>query len=163
MSVNTTGCCPKFNPEGWDGQHLHFEDKPFVKATTRSLMHVPMNMGSVFARVFKHIEDVGANDPNDFIVLSHDTSAWSAEHLFSVEKVVPKEEMTSLSGDFLTKVFEGPYSQAAKWDEQMRQEVRNQKSEPLEVYFFYTTCPKCAKVYGKNYVVGVAAIQPHVA
>lgn len=18
-SVNTTGCCPKFNPEGWDG------------------------------------------------------------------------------------------------------------------------------------------------
>jgi hypothetical protein len=41
MSVNTTGCCPKFNPQGWDAQELHFRDKPFVRATTRSLMHVP--------------------------------------------------------------------------------------------------------------------------
>lgn len=24
-----------------------------------------------------------------------------------------------------------------------------------KAYFFYTTCPKCAKIYGKNYVVGV--------
>ena len=27
-----------------------------------------------------------------------------------------------------------------------------------EVWFFYTTCPKCAKVYGKNYVVGIAEV-----
>jgi hypothetical protein len=27
------------------------------------------------------------------------------------------------------------------------------------VYFFYTTCPKCAEVYGKNYVVGVVEIR----
>jgi hypothetical protein len=26
-----------------------------------------------------------------------------------------------------------------------------------DVYFFFTTCPKCAKAYGRNYVVGVAA------
>ena len=26
------------------------------------------------------------------------------------------------------------------------------------VYFFYTTCPKCLEVYGKNYVVAVAAL-----
>ena len=27
-----------------------------------------------------------------------------------------------------------------------------------DVWFFYTTCPKCAKAYGQNYVVGVAQI-----
>ena len=55
MSVETTGCCPKFNPEGWDGRHLHFKDKLFVRATTRSLLHVPINMGTVFSRVQGHI------------------------------------------------------------------------------------------------------------
>ncbi|GLS34495.1 hypothetical protein GCM10010869_00830 [Mesorhizobium tianshanense] len=144
-SVNTTGCCPKFNPEGWDGQELHFKDKRFVKAATRSVMHVPMNMGSVFARVNKHIEDAGASDADRFIVLSQDISPWSSEHLFSVSKEVPGEEMAALSGNFVTKVFEGPYSQPRVWHEEMRQIARDRKSEPSDVYFFYTTCPKCAK------------------
>lgn len=66
--------------------------------------------------------------------------------------------MTTLSGDYVTKVFEGPYRQARRWDEEMRQVARDRTAEPREVYFFYTTCPKCAKAYGKNYVVGVAAV-----
>ncbi|CDX16785.1 conserved hypothetical protein [Mesorhizobium sp. ORS 3324] len=157
-SVNTTGCCPKFNPGGWDDQELHFRDKPFVRATARSVMHIPLNMGDVFARVNKHIDDAKASAKDQFIVLSRDISPWSSEHLFSVEKSVPGEEMTTLSGDFLTKVFEGPYSQARQWHEEMRQLARDRRSEPGDVYFFYTTCPKCAKAYGKNYVVGVAAV-----
>ncbi|MCV3205496.1 hypothetical protein OHD62_06965 [Mesorhizobium sp. YC-39] len=40
----------------------------------------------------------------------------------------------------------------------MRRIARDRNAEPREVYFFYTTCPKCAKAYGKNYVVGVAAV-----
>ncbi|GLQ76733.1 hypothetical protein GCM10007881_02480 [Mesorhizobium huakuii] len=157
-SVNTTGCCPRFNPEGWDGQELHFKDKPFVKATTHSVMHIPVNMGSVFARVNKHIEDAGASDPDRFIVLSRDVSPWSSEHLFAVSKPVANEEMTTLSGDYVTKLFEGPYSQARAWDEEMRQIARHRNAEGREVYFFYTTCPKCAKAYGKNYIVGIAAV-----
>jgi hypothetical protein len=27
------------------------------------------------------------------------------------------------------------------------------------LYFFYMTCPKCAKHYGKNYVVAVAKVK----
>lgn len=50
-SVNTTGCCPKFNPAGWDGQELHFRDRTFLRATTTSLMHIPLNMGREFTRV----------------------------------------------------------------------------------------------------------------
>ena len=159
MSVNTTGCCPKFNPEGWDGQSLHFDKKRFVRAGSLSMMHVPLNMGAVFSRVQKHIEDAGAFSADDFIVLSRDCSPWSSEHLFSVTRPVLTEEMTTLSGDFVTKVFEGPYREAEEWYQEMVQLVREHGSRPAGIYFFYTTCPKCAKAYGKNYVVGVAELQ----
>ena len=76
MSVNTTGCCPKFNPEGWDGVELHFKDKPFVHAETRSAMHVPLNMDKVFSRVQEHIESSDAFDPSNHIVLTFEPSAW---------------------------------------------------------------------------------------
>jgi hypothetical protein len=41
---NPTNCCPRFKPEPWDGQELHFENKPFVSASTVSLFHMPLNM-----------------------------------------------------------------------------------------------------------------------
>ncbi len=158
ISVNTTGCCPKFNPKGWDAQELHFRDKRFVRATTRSLMHVPLNMSKVFARVMAHLEQAGAMDASDYIVLSRDTSAFAGEHLFAVPKAVTEEEMTTLSGDFITKVFEGPYKNAGQWHKDMTDLVRARGSEPKSIWFFYTTCPKCAKAYGENYVVGVAEL-----
>lgn len=54
-----------------------------------------------------------------FLVLSHDDSAWHGDHLFAVSKPVAGAEMVSLSGDFVTKVFEGPYSKAREWSKQM--------------------------------------------
>jgi hypothetical protein len=158
QSVNTTGCCPRFNPEGWDAQELHFKDKPFLRATTISLAHIPVNMGKVFTRVQGHIDASGAQDPDHFLVLSHDLSAFQGEHLFAVTKGVPDEEMTSLTGDFLTRPFEGPYSETRHWRDQMEQMACAHGRAPKKVWFFYTTCPKCAKVYGKNPVVGVVEL-----
>ncbi|PSK80838.1 hypothetical protein CLV79_11925 [Limimaricola soesokkakensis] len=155
-SDNPTGCCPRFNPEGWDGAKLHFEDKNFVRATTTAMMHVPLNMGRVFERVQKHIDAAQARDANDFIVLSRDLSPWSAEHLFAISGPVPNEESVTLSGDFVTKVFEGPYRDAGNWYHEMRELAGKTGDEDDDIYFFYTTCPKCAKAYGENYVVGVA-------
>ncbi|WP_368073937.1 hydrolase [Sulfitobacter sp. SK012] len=34
-----------------------------MRATTRSAMHVPWNMGQVFTRVQQHIEEADAADP----------------------------------------------------------------------------------------------------
>ena len=158
MSVNTTGCCPKFDPEGWDGQELHFDNKPFLRATTRSVLHVPVNMGKVFARVQDHIEASDAMIPEGYLVLSSDLTPWTGEHLFAVSGEVEGEEMTTLSGDFITKVFEGPYREARHWHDEMAELVRARGKEPRRIFFFYTTCPKCAKTYGKNYVTGIAEI-----
>jgi hypothetical protein len=40
----------------------------------------------------------------------------------------------------------------------MERHVAKKGRHLQKLYFFYTTCPKCAKVYGKNYVVGVAQV-----
>lgn len=157
-SINTTGCCPKFNPDGWHGQELHFENKRFLRAETRSAMHIPLNMGRVFSRVLGKVETANGFSKGEYIVLSHDTSPWKAEHLFAVNKDIPGEEMQALSGDFVTRVFEGPYSHAKQWHDDMQQALRAEGKEPKGIYFFYTTCPKCAKAYGKNHVVGVASV-----
>jgi Bacterial hydrolase len=156
---NPTGCCPRFKPEGWDDQSLHFEDKLFVRAKTRSLMHIPINMGSVFNKTFDAILQSQANDDEHAIVLSRDMSPWSAEHLFAVTKDVPDQKMVQLSGEYQTKVFEGPYRKAARWMKDFEEELEDEGLEPDEIYAFYTTCPKCAKVYGKNYVVMVAQVE----
>ena len=156
MSDNPTGCCPRFDPSGWDGRDLSFQNKMFVRAKTKSIAHIPVNMGSVFRKTFKAIEEANAQKDDDFIVLSRNQSAWSGEHLFSVTKEVPGQEMVHLSGEFLTKVFEGPYKKVPSWHDEMVQLTKARGKDPKDVYFFYTTCPKCAKAHGKNYVVAVA-------
>ena len=159
MSDNPTNCCPRFNTEGWDDQELHFKDKLFVKAKTRSIFHIPINMGSVYPKTFTEIEKANAIDYNDLIVLSYDTSSWTGEHYFSVHRNVPGQEMIHMTGDYLTKVFEGPYKNAPKWEKEMKSFVENKGKHVKKTYFFYTTCPKCAKYYGKNYVVAVSEIE----
>jgi len=155
-SDNPTNCCPRFNPNGWDEQELHFRDKLFVKADTRSIFHIPLNIGSVFPELFEAIERAHAQNMDQFIVLSHDPSAWHGEHYFSVSRDVPGHEMVHMTGDFITKVFEGPYKNATSWEKEIEDFVKSKGKQVKKTYFFYTTCPKCAKFYGKNYIVAVA-------
>ena len=157
-SFNSTGCCARFNPEGWDGQELHFTDKPFVRAMTRSLAYVPLNMSGVFGRVSEAIEDAGAFAMDQYLVMSRDLSPFSGEHLFAVTGPVPGEETRLVSGDFLTGVFEGPYRKVREWHTRMLAAARAKGREAKDVWFFYATCPKCAQAYGKNYVVGLAEL-----
>jgi hypothetical protein len=157
QSDNKTNCCPRFKPEPWADQELHFDRKPFVKASTVSAFHVPLNMGSVFAKTYAAIQQAHAGG-GGFLVLSHDDSAWHAEHLFAVDHDVPGAEMVRLSGDFLTRVFEGQFEEAPSWAAAMEVYVKEKGRHLDTMYFFYTTCPKCARHYGKNYVVGVAKV-----
>ena len=157
-SDNPTGCCPRFNPEGWDNRELHFEDKAFVRAVTRSIDHVPVDMGPVFESTFAAIETAGAYDPENTIILSRDISASEGEHFFAVSKPVPGQNITHWTGDYITKLFEGPYEKAPEWEEQFAAELKRRGHQARATYYFYTTCPKCAQTYGKNYIVAVAEL-----
>jgi len=160
MTDNPTHCCPRFNSQGWDEQELHFKAKRFVKAKTRSLLHLPLNMHTVLKKSLAAIDQADARDPDQFIVLSYDISPWSAVHLFAVNSDIPGQTMVKLSGDYLTKVYEGPYSDVPNWIRHMASLVRSRGMQVSRNYVYYTTCPKCAKYYGKNPVVAVAEVRP---
>jgi hypothetical protein len=155
---NETGCCPRFYPEPWDEQEFIFEDKLFLKASTINFLHRPLNMSSMMSKTWKKIQDAGADSDGEFALLSYDPSPWKGEHYFTITKEVPNGENVRMSGTFLTKVFEGPYKEAGSWVEQMEDFVISQGKEINRLYFYYTTCPKCAEHYGKNFVVGFAEI-----
>ncbi len=103
------------------------------------------------------IEKSGANASHQ-LMLTDEKSLWGADIFIDVAKEVPGAQMARLSGTFLTKVFEGPYQNAGKWALEMKEYVKSKGKELKKMYFSYTTCPKCAKVYGKNYVVLFAQI-----
>ena len=152
-----TGCCPRFNPEPWDKKEVTFQDKLFVKDQVRSFLHIPLNFGKVMVKNTERIKEAGALAPEPFM-LSDEKSLWGADIYIAVAKEVPGAEMARISGTFLTKVFEGPYKDVKKWVEEMKTYVKSKAREIKKMYFFYTTCPKCAKFYGKNYTVILAEV-----
>jgi hypothetical protein len=78
--------------------------------------------------------------------------------VFHVTKDVPGAKMVRLSGTYLTRVFDGPYRDAPKWLKQTEHYLEGQNKKASNYYFYYTTCPKCAKKYGHNYVVVFAQV-----
>ena len=103
------------------------------------------------------IEAAGAAS-DETIVLSDENSLWGADVYIAVAKEVPGTRMATLSGTYLAKVFEGPYRNVRHWIAEMKAYVVGKGSTLQKLYLFYTTCPKCAKKYGKNYVVLLAQI-----
>jgi effector-binding domain-containing protein len=103
------------------------------------------------------IEAAGAFS-QDMVVLSDENSLWGADVYLSITKEVPNARVEKLSGTFLCKVFEGPYSHIRRWIKEMMQYVKDKGKSFKKLFFYYTTCPKCAKKYGKNYVVILAQV-----
>ena len=152
-----TGCCPRFDPDPWDEKEVIFENKLFLKDRVRSFFHIPLNFKQVMIRNMDKIKSVQALDEPQ-VILSDENSLWGADIYIAVTKDIPGAETTILSGTFLAKVFDGPYSQIRNWIGQMKKFIESQNKDMKKLYFYYTTCPECAKFYGKNYVVLLAEI-----
>jgi hypothetical protein len=152
-----TGCCPRFDPGPWDEKEVKFEERLFVKDRVRSFLHIPVNFGRVMVRNMERIQAAGAlaDEP---LLLSDERSPWGADIYIAVSKEVPGAEMARISGSFLTKVFEGPYKNMRSWMGQMKEYVAAKAKDVKKMYVFYTTCPRCAKYYGKNYTVILAEV-----
>lgn len=156
---NETGCCAVPNVEEWDNQEVTFENKQFIRMHTRSFLYVPLNMSSVMTEIQRMADEAGvAMPPNEAMTLSRDLSPWKAEHLYAVSKEVEGADNVVLHGEYITKVFEGPYKNIKNWYTSLQQYVTSKGKKPGNTYFFYTTCPNCAKHYGKNYVIGMTSV-----
>lgn len=147
-----TGCCPKFDPKPWDGKEFEWKDKQFIKGRVRTFMFIPLNFGGVISKMMKQIEADGAKCV-DNIALSDHTSKWNMDIYLAVDKEIPGAENVTLSGKYLSKVYEGDFKETGKWSEDFKKYAANKDLNIKKWYMWYTTCPKCAKAYGKNYVV----------
>jgi hypothetical protein len=160
QTIKPTGCCEPFNPEPWQDKEIVWKDKLFVRDHVTSLMHVPLNMGRKIVKNLGLIEKANAKAAYQ-LMLTDEKSAWGSDIYIDVNPPaggVPGAQMATLSGTFLTKVFEGPYQNAGKWAQEMKEYIKTKGKELKKMYFSYTTCPRCAKAYGKNYVVLFAQV-----
>jgi len=157
-AVKTDCICELIEPDKWEGKEMSWTDKAFVKDRVTSVLHVPINYGAKMNKNMALIQAAGAQ-PEHPLTLTDENSLWGADIYIAVSKDVPGAQMVKLSGTFLTKVFEGPYNKAGTWAEEMKAYMASKGRTMGKLYYFYTACPKCAKVFGKNYVVLFAQVQ----
>jgi len=151
-------CCPKFEPAPWDEKVFNWENKKFIKDSVFTLFYMPVNFGSVMRKMHKKVVEVQAEVP-EWMCLSDHTSPWNMDLYLAVDKVIPNATNLTLSGKFVSKVYEGPFKETGNWSKNFNAWCDEKGYKPLKTYMWYTTCPKCAKKYGKNYVVLVAEIE----
>lgn len=145
-------CCPEFNPQGWDGKILEWHDKKFIKGKVFTLFYMPINYGSAMTRLTTQAENAGYKSPDGFC-LSECTSLWNTNLYYAVDKEIPGAENVVLSGKYICKVYEGDFSKTGEWFKDFAQFTKDKNLLIEKQYSWYTTCPECAKKYGKNYVV----------
>lgn len=156
---NETGCCGVPNISDWDEKEVTFKDKRFIRMYSRSFLFMPLNLSKIMTSIQQAAEAATASmPPQEVMILTRDLSPWKAEQLYAVSKEIEGADNVVLNGTYITKVFEGPYKNAKNWYDSLQDYAKNKGKKVDKTYFFYTTCPKCAKHYGKNYVIGLAGV-----
>lgn len=140
-------CCPKFDPKPWDGKSFEWKNKKFVKDKVFCLFYIPINFGQVMTKLMGKVD-------NGAICLSDQRSMWSMEVYVEVDKEIEGMNNVTLSGKYVSKVYEGEFKDVGKWMIDFKKYAESEKT-----YAWYTTCPACAKKWGKNYVVAVGKIK----
>lgn len=150
-------CCPEFDPIPWDDKIFAWENKRFIKDKVFTIFYMPLNFGQVMKRLDLKVSASGAT-MSDNLGLSDHTSKWNMDIYLAVDKEVPDAVNVALSGKFFSKVYEGPFRDTEKWCKDFENLAKTKGFTIKKWYMWYTTCPKCAKNYGKNYVVVVGQI-----
>lgn len=156
-SESTVECCPPFDPAPWEDKTLTWENKRFVRDKVFTLFYMPVNFGAVMKRLDKQTRAFGASIA-DNLCLSDHTSKWNMDLYLAVDREIPGAANTTLSGTYYSKVYEGPFGDTEKWCKDYEKQVLEMGYKIKKWFMWYTTCPKCGKKYGKNYVVIVGQV-----
>jgi len=145
-------CCPRLIPEDWENRTFEWEDKIFLKAKVLTFMYIPLNFGHVMTKLMRKLEKENVSSP-DNLCLSEHTSKWNMNLYLAIDKEMAGEKIAKLNGKFLSKVYEGQFQETQKWFDDFNTYAKDNSYDIQKTYMWYTTCPKCAKKYGKNYTV----------
>ena len=144
-------CCAEFNPTLWDDKTFTWINKKFINDSICSLFYIPINFGKVMTRLDKEIRSHDAFIP-DMMWLTEHSSPWKINVHAAVSKEIPNYKNTILTGTFYCKVYEGSFRDSKKWCEDFEKVAKSKGYSTKKLYKWCTTCPKCAKKFGKNYV-----------
>jgi len=161
MTSNNTEskiCCPKFDPKLWEGKTVEWKNKKFIKDKVFTLFYIPINFGAVMTRFTKKVEQADAKVV-DWLCLSDQTSKWNMDLYLAVDKEIPNAENVTKSGSYFCKVYEGDFREIENWMKDFNKYTEENDIDVKKMYMWYTTCPKCAKKYGHNYVVILGEIK----
>ncbi len=151
-------CCLEFDPVPWNDKILEWDKKHFIKDKVFTLFYMPVNFGTVMRRIDGKIRKAGAEIP-DKLCLSDHTSKWNMDIYCAVDKEIAVAENTTLSGKFYSRVYEGPFKDTGKWCKDFEDAAKSKGFDIKKWFMWYTTCPKCAKKYGKNYVAILSQVE----
>lgn len=150
-------CCPKLDPTIWDGVIHEWKEKKFLIGQVGTFFYMPLNFGSVIKKLNEKVDQANASI-TDWLCLSDHTSLWKMNIYLAVNKEIPGAKNITLSGKYISKVYEGSFNNTGKWCKDFESYAKTKNLKIEKLYMWYTTCPKCAKKYGKNYVVIVGKV-----
>ncbi len=150
-------CCLEFDPRPWEDCIFHWENKRFIRDHVCTVFHMPLNFGRVISKMNRKVEMSGAGVP-DALCLSDHISGWRMDLYLAVDNLVPGANNLTLSGRYFSRVYEGAFKEMSRWINDFHEVARARELSLHQLYFWYTTCPKCARKYGKNYVVLIGGI-----
>lgn len=155
-------CCPEFEPKRWDGKKHKWKNKNFIKESIPTLFHIPFPpmIGKKMVKMMKLVQDAKANPAmKDWLVLFYDPSAFKSEIYMGATKKVPGGNNVTISGTFISKVFDGPYNAIPKFIKKMDAHLAEKGKKAVKYYVHYAYCPKCSKKYGHNYMILFAEVK----
>ncbi len=162
MNNQTDECCPKFVPEKWDEKTLNWENKLFIRESIPTLFHIPLPsmIGKKVTKMYNLVMASKADLPQqEFLLMFRDPSPFKSELYMSVTKPVEGAENTSLSGQFETRVFDGPYNAVPKFIREMQPYLAEKAKKDKDYFVHYAYCSKCAKKYNHNYMILFAEVE----
>ena len=126
--MNKDECCPKFDPKPWDGRILEWKNKKFIKDKVFTIFYISINFGSVMGRLDEKVRKAGATI-QDGLGISDHTSKWNMDIYLAADKEIPDAENITLSGKFLSKVYEGPFKDTGKWCKDFGDYAKSKKTK----------------------------------
>ena len=151
-------CCPPFDPVPWEDKIFEWDKKKFIKDKVLTIFFMPVNFGQKMRKLDKLVTQAGATFQGAMGLSDH-TSKWNMDIYLAVDKEITGVENITLSGKYYSKVYEGPFNDTGKWCKDYEGITKSKDLTIKKWYMWYTTCPKCAKKYGKNYVVIIGRVE----
>jgi len=155
MKNENQECCPKFDPALWNEKEFEWESKRFIRDSVFTIFYIPINFGAAMRR-FSNKCLASDVQVSEWLCLSEHISPWKMILHLAVDREVKHATNETISGKFLSKVYEGAFKDSNKWIKDFGKYAEVRGKTVKKNFVWYTTCPKCAKKYGKNYVVHIA-------